>query len=94
MKLIDKIRNNGFGIELSSNGFTVTPDDRLTQQQREFLQANREGIMAELLVTVVYTLHGTAITLQAKDAEHQAWLIEVNHKSSTPAQLTQELSND
>jgi hypothetical protein len=94
MKLIDKIRNNGFEIELNGDDFTVSPDDKLTQQQREFIQANEEEIMRELLKATVYTLWGKAITLQANDAKHKAWLIEVNHKSTTPAQLTQELSND
>jgi hypothetical protein len=94
MKLIDKIRNNGFEIELNGDDFTVSPDDKLTQQQREFIQANEEEIMRELLKATVYTLWGKAITLQANDAKHKAWLIEVNHKSSTPSHLTTELSND
>jgi spore cortex formation protein SpoVR/YcgB (stage V sporulation) len=92
--LIDKIRNGGFEIELNGDDFNVTPDNKLTQQQREFMRTNEEEIMAELLLTTVYTLWGVPITLQANDAKHKAWLIEVNHKSTTPAQLTQELSND
>jgi hypothetical protein len=92
--LIDKIRNGGFEIELSGDDFTVTPNDRLTQQQCEFMRTNKEEIMRELLKATVYTLWGKAITLQATDAEHQKCLIKVNHKSTTPAQLTQELSND
>ena len=94
MKLIDKIRNNGFEIELNGDDFTVSPNDQLTQQQREFMRTNKEEIMRELLKTTVYTLWGKAITLQANDAKHKAWLIEVNHKSSTPSKITQEFIHD
>ena len=90
--MIEKIKNSGFTIELDGDGFIVSPSDRLTQQQCEFMKANKMQIMAELLATTVYTLHGSPITLQAKDADHQKWLIAVNHKSTTPAQLTQEFT--
>ena len=94
MKLIDKIRNSGFEIELNGDDFNVTPDSKLTQQQREFSQANREEIMRELLLTEVFTIWGVPMLIQANDAKHKAWLIEVNHKSSTPSHLTMEFSND
>lgn len=90
--LIDRIRENGFEIELNGDDFIVTPDDKLTSRQREFMRTNREEIMHELLATVVFTIWGKAITLQAKDAVHQAWLLDVNHKTTTPSHLIQEFS--
>ena len=92
--LIDKIRNGGFEIELNGDDFNVTPDSKLRQQQRDFMRTNREEIMHELLETTVYTLYGSPITLQATDADHQKWLIEVNHKSTTPSSLTQEFIHE
>ena len=84
--LLEKIKANGFNIELKGNNFTVTPAENLTEKQK-FMKANKPQIMAELLLTTVYNLHGTAITLQAQNAKHQAWLISVNHKSTTPSDL-------
>jgi hypothetical protein len=85
--MIEKIKNSGFTIELDGDGFIVSPSDKLTQQQCEFMKANKMQIMAELLATVVYTLRGTPITLQAQNAKHQAWLIAVNHKSAIPVNM-------
>ncbi len=82
--LLEKIKNNGFEIELDDDGFTVSPSEKLTEQQREFLKANKPQIMQELLLTTVYNLYGVPMQIQAKDAEHKAWLIEVNHTSTTP----------
>jgi hypothetical protein len=92
--LIDKIRNNGFEIELNGDDFSVTPDSKLTQHQREFMRTNREEIMHELLSTTVYTLWGVPIRIQARDATHQAWLITINHKSATPSSLTLEFIHE
>ncbi len=85
--LIDRIRENGFEIELNGDDFIVTPDDKLTDKQREFMAAHKGEIMHELLATVVFTIWGKAITLQAQNAEHQAWLIKVNHKSDIPVNM-------
>jgi hypothetical protein len=85
--MIEKIKNSGFTIELDGDGFIVSPSDKLTQQQCEFMKANKMQIMAELLLTTVYNLHGTAIMLLAKNATHQKWLISVNYSSSTPSDL-------
>lgn len=85
--LLEKIKNNGFSIELDGDSFNVSPSDKLTDQQREFLRANKPQIMDELLLTTVYTLAGKPIVLKARDAHHQAWLIRVNHNSTTPVPL-------
>ncbi len=82
--MLEKIKNNGFSVELDGDGFIVSPSEKLTQQQREFLKANKLQIMAELLLTTVYNLNGVPMQIQAKDAKHKAWLIEVNHTSTTP----------
>lgn len=83
--LIERIKNNGLTIELDDDdGFTVSPSDKLTLKQREFLKANKAQIMAELLLTTVYNLNGVPMQIQAKDAKHKAWLIKVNHNSCTP----------
>jgi hypothetical protein len=94
--LLNQIRQSGFTVELDGNSsFSVSPPNKITDKQREFLKANKAVIMRELLLeTTVYTLWGKAITLNATDVEHQKWLIEINHKSSTPSHLTTELSND
>ena len=93
--LLAKIRKNGFSVELDDDdGFTVSPSEKLTEQQREFLRANKPQIMAELLLTTVYNLNGVPMQIQAKDAQHQKWLIEVNHKTSTPVTLTKYWENN
>lgn len=76
--LLEKIRNNGFSIELNDDNFIVTPAEKLTDQQRLFLKLNQEQIMSELLLTTVYNPNGVPMQIQAKDAQHQAWLIEHN----------------
>lgn len=82
--LLEKIKKSGFTFQLDDDGFTVSPADKLTQKQREFLKANKPQIMRELLLTTVYTPAGGKVVIEAKDARHQAWLIERNHKSATP----------
>lgn len=86
--IIEQIQNKGFAIELNERGgFTVTPADKLTDQQRKFLTTNKPQIMRELLLTTVYNLNGVPMQIQAKDANHQKWLIAVNHKSTTPVEF-------
>jgi carbamoylphosphate synthase large subunit len=82
--ILEKITQNGFSVELDGDSFTVAPSDQLTQQQREFLKQNKPQIMQELLLTTVYNLNGVPMQVQAKDAQHKAWLIKVNHNSTTP----------
>ena len=48
--------------------------------------------MEELLSTTIFNLWGTPIQVQARNAEHQKWLLDVNHKSTTPSSLTLEFS--
>ena len=83
--MLEKIRNSGFTIQLDGDDFTVSPSEKLTNEQREYLKANKQQIMAELLLTVVYTPAGGRMVLQAENAEHQKWLIAVNHNSPVPA---------
>jgi carbamoylphosphate synthase large subunit len=92
--ILEKITQNGFSVELDGDSFTVAPSDQLTDQQREFLKANKPQIMRELLLTTVYNLYGVPMQIQAKDAQHKAWLIKVNHKTSTPVTLTKYWEND
>lgn len=82
--LLEKIKNSGFSIELDGDNFTVSPKEKLTDQQREFMKTNKTQIMAELLLTTVYNLNGVPMQIQARDAQHKAWLIKVNHSSTTP----------
>jgi hypothetical protein len=58
------------------------------------LKANKASIMAELLLTEVFTLWGVPITLNANNAEHQKWLVKVNYTSRTPSKITQEFIHD
>ena len=88
--LLEKIKNNGFEIELDDDGFTVSPSEKLTQQQREFLKVNKPQIMAELLLTTVNNLNGVPMQIQARDAQHKAWLIKVNHTNTTPVIITKD----
>jgi hypothetical protein len=94
--LLNQIRQSGFTVELDGNSsFSVSPPNKITDKQREFLKANKAVIMRELLLeTTVYTLHGKAIVLNATDVEHQKWLIKVNHKSSESSKITQEFIHD
>ena len=89
--LLDRMKNSGFEIELDDYGFTVSPSDKLTDQQREFLKANKPQIMAELLLTTVYNLNGVPMQIQAKDIAHKAWLIRVNHNSPIPISNFEEI---
>lgn len=82
--MLEKIKRSGFTFELDDDGFIVSPADKLTQVQREFLKTNKPQIMRELLLTTVYTLAGGKVVIEAKDASHQAWLIAHNHNSATP----------
>ena len=84
MSALTIIQNEGFTLKLDNDGFTVSPSEKLTDQQREFLKANKPQIMAELLLTTVYNLNGVPMQIQAKDAQHKAWLIKVNHNSPIP----------
>ncbi len=77
--LLEKIRNSGFTIELDDDNFIVTPSEKLTDQQRLFLKLNQAQIMTELLLTTVCNPNGVPMQIQAKDAQHKAWLIRVNH---------------
>lgn len=88
--ILEKITQNGFSIELDGDSFTVSPSDQLTQQQRKFLKQNKPQIMQELLLTTVYNLNGVPMQIQAKDAQYKAWLIKVNHKSTTPVEFEYE----
>jgi hypothetical protein len=92
--LTDKIKSNGFSIELDGENFTVSPSENLTDAQKVFLKANKASIMAELLLTEVFTVWGASIRLNANDAEHQKWLVSVNYSSSTPSKITQEFIHD
>lgn len=80
--LLEKIKNSGFAIELDDDNFVVTPSEKLTDQQRLFLKLNQEQIMDELLLTTVHNPNGVPMQIQAKDAQHKAWLIRVNQKQS------------
>lgn len=79
-QLLEKIKSNGFKIELDGDNFIVTPDEKLTDQQRLFLKLNQEQIMTELLLTTVYNPNGVPIQIQARDAQHKAWLIRANQR--------------
>ena len=85
--MLDKIKTAGFKIELDGDGFTVSPSDKLTQQQRDYLKSNKALIMDELLLTVVYTPCGERMELRARDAMHQVWLVKHNHNSSVPLEM-------
>lgn len=80
--LLEKIKNSGFTIELDDDNFVVTPSEKLTDQQRLFLKLNQEQIITELLLTTVCNPNGVPMQMQARDAQHQAWLIRANQKQS------------
>ena len=79
-QLLKKIKDSGFAIELNDDNFVVTPSEKLTDHQRLFLKLNQEQIMSELLLTTVYNPNGVPIQIQARDAQHQAWLIRANQR--------------
>jgi hypothetical protein len=85
--MLEKITKSGFTFHLDDDGFTVSPADKLTQKQREFLKQNKPQIMRELLLTVVYTPAGGKVEIEARNATHKAWLIERNHKTETPVEF-------
>lgn len=82
--ILTRLQNAGFTVKLDGDGFTVMPSYKLNSVQRDYLKANKAAIMAALLKTVVYTPNGKRMEIQARDAEHQAWLIRMNHNSPVP----------
>ena len=86
MKALKAIRDKGFTVTLAGEHFEIIPASELTQTQREFLKSHRaeivEALQAELIVTV-WTPAGNPMTIQARDAEHAAFLIRMNPKPET-----------
>lgn len=48
MRYTQKIRPAGFVVSLDGDGFLVSPSEQLTNEQREYLRANRDLIIGEL----------------------------------------------
>ena len=81
MSALSEIKKAGFDVAIDGDGFTVTHASALTPNQREFLKEHKAGIMAELqnpLIVTCYTPAGNPIEVEARDAEHAAWLKQMN----------------
>jgi hypothetical protein len=61
-------------------GICIEPSDKLTGEQLHYLKANKQTIVNELLMTTVYTPDGQALTVLARNAAHQAFLLKMNPK--------------
>ncbi|GDX85693.1 hypothetical protein LBMAG43_17350 [Methylococcaceae bacterium] len=48
MRYTQKIRAAGFVISIDGDSFLVSPSEQLTNEQREYLRANRDLIIGEL----------------------------------------------
>jgi len=87
MSALQKIRDAGFDVSLDGDALEISPASELTQSQRDFLKSHRAEIIGELqaennnpLLVTVWTPAGNPIQVQAKDAEHAAFLIWANPK--------------
>ncbi len=85
MSPLDKIKQAGFSLWLESvdgleDGLCIEPSDKLTTEQLAYLKTNKQTIVNELLITTVYTPNGQALTVLARNAEHQAYLLKMNPK--------------
>lgn len=85
MSPLDKIKQAGFDVWLESvdgleDGLCIEPSDKLTDEQIQYLKANKQAIVNELLMATIYTPNGQALTVLARDAEHKAFLLRMNPK--------------
>jgi len=83
MSPLDKIKRAGFDVWLESvdgleDRLLISPSDKLTNEQRSYLKANKQTIINELLMTTVYTPNGQALIVLAHNAEHKAFLQRMN----------------
>ena len=83
MSPLDRIKQAGFSLWLESvdgleNGLCIEPSDKLSAEQLAYLKANKQTIVNELLMTTVYTPNWQALTVLARNAEHQAFLLKMN----------------
>lgn len=83
MSPLDRIKQAGFNVWLESvdgleDRLLISPSDKLTDEQRTYLTANKQTIVNELLMTTVYTPNGQALTVLARNAEHKAYLLKMN----------------
>jgi hypothetical protein len=89
MSALTKIRNAGFQIEVDNDDLLIEQGDKLTDNQLTFLKTHKAEILNELKSEQVagtiikkfvtcWTPNGSAIEVQAKNAEHAAWLIRMN----------------
>jgi hypothetical protein len=101
MNALVRIRSAGFEVRLKDNGnIGIKPFDALTPQQLDYLKTHKAEIVEALaasdvkpapapatdpLLVTVYTPSGTAMTIQADNAEYVAWLRRMNPKSTNPA---------
>ena len=85
MSPLERIKQAGFDVWLESvdgleDGLCIEPSNKLTSEQLHYLKANKQTIVNELLMTTVYTPNGQALTVLARDATHQAFLLKMNPK--------------
>ncbi|MFI3188980.1 MAG: hypothetical protein QX190_05345 [Methylococcales bacterium] len=83
MSPLDKIKQAGFNVWLESvdgleDRLLISQSDKLTAEQLAYLKANKQATINELLITTVYTPNGQVLTVLARDAEHQAFLLRMN----------------
>ena len=103
MSALSKIRTAGFDVALDGDSFKVTPASSLTTTQREFLKSHKAEIITELhnqivweelpdpapgaLMVTCYTPAGNAVEVEARNAEHAAFLRRMNPKPQIPLKL-------
>ncbi len=95
MNPLSKIKNAGFDLSLTDTGnIYVEPASRLTETQLEYLRTHKAEIIRELQAEAInepsstlyprlvtcWTPDGNPISILAKNAEHEAFLIKMNPK--------------
>jgi hypothetical protein len=96
MTALSKIKNAGFDVSLFGDKFRITPADKLTMQQCEFLKSHKAEIMNELIMAnrkaeqtaveiiskfvTCYSPSGLVYEVDARDEQHSAFLQKMNPK--------------
>lgn len=79
--VIQAMQDDGFSFDCDGEHLSVMPANRLTDNQRAYIKANKQHIINALknpLQITVYTPNGLPMQVSAKDLEHASFLLRMN----------------
>ena len=84
-EMVVRMQRAGFNLGVKDDALTITPASRLTDPQRQWIRDHKAEILAALtpandgpLMVRCWTPAGDPVDMQAKDADHAAWLRRMN----------------